>query len=304
MSDYVALLDWGTSNFRAYLLTESGAVEDSVASEQGVAKLDKAGMASLIEKLHAKWRDYLPVYYACGMVGSSIGWLEAPYVQAPADIKRLSDHLLVTEIGGIALHIVPGVSCLHANGDWDVMRGEELQALGWLLTNASLDGNAVCLLPGTHSKWVSLKQGSIAHFFTAMTGELYALIKEHGLLKHHLTEAVVVGEAFLRGVARGAGEVAITSQLFSIRANSLLAGLSNKDASAFASGLLIGSEIADGVRRFEGIGEVSVVGSSSLNQLYVEALKSLGVNANAVESHSATISGFKAVHTYRTSNEC
>ena len=63
----------------------------------------------------------------------------------------------------------------------DVMRGEETQLLGALAARLG-HGDGWCVLPGTHSKWVRLQGGAIAEFATFMTGELFALLSQHGTL--------------------------------------------------------------------------------------------------------------------------
>jgi len=55
----------------------------------------------------------------------------------------------------------------------DVMRGEETQLRGAV-------GLGVCngwvVLPGTHSKWVLLREGRVEQLPTYLTGELFALL--------------------------------------------------------------------------------------------------------------------------------
>ena len=63
----------------------------------------------------------------------------------------------------------------------DVMRGEETQVLGLLPALPGAGPHTVCL-PGTHSKWVRLQGGAIQEFATFMTGELFALLSQHGTL--------------------------------------------------------------------------------------------------------------------------
>ena len=112
----------------------------------------------------------LPVI-ACGMVGSAPGWSEAAYRNTPVDVARLGQALhKVRSLRGVDVHIVPGV--IEQNGLPNVMRGEETQS--W----ACCKGRAprVIGLPGTHSKWVGVVDGSVTRFDTFMTGELYAVL--------------------------------------------------------------------------------------------------------------------------------
>ena len=113
---------------------------------------------------------------ACGMVGSAQGWREAPYVLCPASADSLVSGLTVFDVGGGArLHIVPGVRNQRPN----VMRGEETQVVGALALAPQLSAWATLLMPGTHSKWVDLRDGRLDDFRTFMTGELFAVLRDH-----------------------------------------------------------------------------------------------------------------------------
>src|SRR4029077_10652597 len=74
--------DWGTTNLRLFLCDDSGAVLES-ASGPGAAE---GHFADVFDSLVAKWTPHpqeLPAVL-CGMVGSSIGWIQAPYLTCPA----------------------------------------------------------------------------------------------------------------------------------------------------------------------------------------------------------------------------
>ena len=73
--------------------------------------------------------------------------------------------------------IVPGVSQAACAGA-DVMRGEEVQALGAVAAGLVPRDGRTCH-PGTHTKWVRIEDGQVATFTTTVTGELYALEMEH-----------------------------------------------------------------------------------------------------------------------------
>src|SRR5690606_738193 len=97
-------------------------------------------------------------------------------VPCPAGVAELARGMhRVDWGGGSTAWIVPGVSCRDEHGIPDVMRGEEVQALGAL---PGLDPSTEWLcLPGTHNKWVRIQDGRIASFTTHMTGEWFALAK-------------------------------------------------------------------------------------------------------------------------------
>ena len=65
--------------------------------------------------------------------------------------------------------IMPGLRDLLSDSMPDVMRGEETQ-LAALLGNLAVGSHLVCL-PGTHSKWVGVRDGRIQRIATAMTGQ-------------------------------------------------------------------------------------------------------------------------------------
>ena len=113
------------------------------------------------------------------MVGSRQGWVEAPYVECPAGLSDAAARLVRVTFGAEhRLHIVPGLRCVGDDGQADVMRGEETQLWG-----ADLPAGSCCVLPGTHSKWAWLGEGDrVLGFQTHMTGEVYALLTQHGIL--------------------------------------------------------------------------------------------------------------------------
>ena len=62
------------------------------------------------------------------------------------------------------------------------MRGEETQLFGALHLLGPDAADGCYVLPGTHSKWVRLHGGRITELRTYMTGELFALLRQHGTL--------------------------------------------------------------------------------------------------------------------------
>jgi 2-dehydro-3-deoxygalactonokinase len=294
------VIDWGTSKFRAQLLDEDGTVCDSFCSESGIGKLHREGMRDEIRRLRHLWPAANTEMLACGMVGSSLGWVEAASLPCSVGLLDIAGAITRSEIDGVQLHIVPGVRCHNPDTGWDVMRGEELQAFGWAaLQSDPAEPSGLCVMPGTHSKWLRLEQGRIERFSTAMTGELFALLSERSLLRHHITADVSYGQAFERGLAAGAGQTGMARHLFSVRANSLLDELSNADAGSFVSGLLIGAEIADAlhVNDWTRANEpVQIVASSPLTDLYSKALAWFDIGSTVTDCQLASAAGFLAVH--------
>lgn len=272
-------IDWGTTNRRVFLI-EGGTVRRTERDDRGVTSVeDFAGEAAGIR---ARFGD-LPMLMA-GMVGSRIGWREASYVPAPAGIAELAANLLRIDA---RTAIVPGVS--NASPP-DVMRGEEVQLLG-AIEAGTVPRDALIVQPGTHCKWAEMRAGRISGFVTAMTGELFALLRAHSLLAGQLAGEAAPGAAFDEGVAEGRKRD-LAASLFGIRAAGLLGG--REDAASYASGLLIGSDVAARLehRRHE---LVHILADPLLGRLYARAIEANGCAARIADSHDAFVAGIVAI---------
>ena len=187
--------------------------------------------------------------------------------------------------------IVPGLSCLH-QGIPDVMRGEETQVFGAMRLLGLDSGRFV--LPGTHSKWVTVEAGRIVDFTTAMTGEVYGLLRRHSILARTLPadDGDFDTTAFDAGVAHALGGVGLLQSAFSVRTLSLFERLSESQGPSYLSGIVIGEELRSQSAR--GAGRVVVIGAEALTQRYRRALAAVDVDALVVGSE-ATWSGLSQV---------
>ncbi|MBB5275501.1 2-dehydro-3-deoxygalactonokinase [Rhizobium rosettiformans] len=276
-SPFAALVDWGTSNLRIWLVDSQGAVLGERQSPEGMGGLDKAAYPAVLEgHLSALGAPSdLPVVVA-GMAGARTGWREAPYVETPAPLVGLFQHAVQPEGVSRPVYILPGV-CQREGGAYDVMRGEETQLAGAL--EQGLD-NALFCLPGTHSKWALVEDGQARRFSTVMTGELFNLISRQSILRLSVPEdgdAEADPEIFDAAVAQALEPgFALTSVLFSIRAEGLLAPDAKINPAARLSGLLIGAEIAairDDLQRH---GKAYLIGTGKLTRLYARAITKAG----------------------------
>lgn len=285
-------LDWGTSSLRAYLLGEGGALIEERRQPWGLLHLPEGGFAAALQGVAGDWLTALPTLplIASGMVGSAQGWREAPYAGCPADAAALAAQLLRFEaLPGVALHIVPGVRLGGTRPD--VMRGEETQVVGLLALQPVPAAHATLLMPGTHSKWVRVDAGHIVDFHTYMTGELFALLREHSILGRPAREAgggQASDEAFDRGVAavRAAGVAGATALLFSARALVLGGQLRAGDSLDYLSGLLIGEELRCALAG-DDAPEPVLVGDVALCARYRRALALFGRSARTAGEGAA-----------------
>jgi 2-dehydro-3-deoxygalactonokinase len=290
-------LDWGSTQLRAYLLGPDGSVLQERRSDDGASRLQRSGFQAAYEALAADWLAFDLPAIACGMVGSAHGWLEAPYLACPARPERLAGALVVAGSGRARVHIVPGLR-VDSDDEPDVMRGEETQVFGVLRLHPELAAASTLVLPGTHSKWVQVRGGAVTGFCTRMTGECFALLRQHSVLAKLMAEgdAAPAADAFARGVgtARDGGGADLLRWLFGVRAQALRGTLGPHDQAEYLSGLLIGSEIAAGLRDGGGEGRCVLVGEPALCARYEQAFQSWG-RATTTVGGAATVAGLLAL---------
>lgn len=293
-TEWVAV-DWGTSNVRAWGLAADGTQTFSSDADRGMGKIARGDYPSVLAELIGDNAAPGTPVIICGMAGARQGWLEAPYLDTPADLTRLVQGAVAPEGTGFAVRILPGV-CQRTAGHEDVMRGEETQLLGLLALRPGFSGTAI--LPGTHSKWVEIDNGRIVRFSTAMTGELYEVLSQHSVLRHSFAAGSIDGPEIEDGIAEGmrAGLESpglATSLVFRTRAAALLSGKGADWCSGYLSGLLVGVEIG-GHRDWLGTAPVPLIGSARFGRLYGAALKLIGATGEPVDASEATIAGLIA----------
>lgn len=303
-------IDWGTSSFRAYLLSGQGEVLDRLAADKGIMAVTEGGFEAVLNAAIAPWwggqngLSWAAPILACGMIGSRQGWREAPYGVCPGGLADLAKGLVRQPFGqGQVLHIVPGICRAGANSPPDVMRGEECQILG-------LDADRqeqLAIMPGSHCKWVRFGGGRIEDFATFMTGEVFAALRQATILGRLMpaadaatdaaADAVVAEDAFAKGVglALDAGPAAggLLHQIFAARTLGLFDQIPPAGLADFLSGLLIGTEIRDGLARFAPASgpssalELVLVGGDALCARYGKALALAGWGSSAAPADVA-----------------
>jgi 2-dehydro-3-deoxygalactonokinase len=275
-------VDWGTTSLRAYRLDSSGTVVEQRNAAAGVLACQGNFEAVLSKMLHG-WPDTNVLM--AGMIGSRNGWHEVPYVSSPAGLHEIAGGMhefAAASLPGRSLFIVPGVSHVGHDHHPEVMRGEETQVLGLATKLSAADTHVICL-PGTHSKWVTLAQGRIVSVRTAMTGELYALLRHRSLSAALMAECrddapdIDDPDAFARGVLDSSGHGGLGHHLFAARTQGLFGLLAPEAAPSYLSGLLIGHELRGLIPAI--CPRVHLVGATNLLVRYQRALGVLGVAA-------------------------
>lgn len=287
MSRYWIAVDWGTTNFRAFLMNDAQRM-DQMSHPCGLLSVENAQFAATLQRMLMPWlQEYgnLPIAMA-GMVGSQQGWHEVPYAPLPCTANALlAGTYSFTTPWGSPAWIIPGVSGASHFDQPDVMRGEEVQLLG--LSRLHPAGEQFALLPGTHSKHAQILEGKIATFSTFMSGEIFSILCQHSLLGKGLPPQEEDQSAFLLGVKTVLRGAPFTHLIFSARTRRLAGELSPAHVHSYLSGLTIGYEllaVPTGQQAW-------VVGSPALTQRYLLASPLMDLKLTPINGDDCFIHG-------------
>ncbi len=289
MTAFIAV-DWGTTRLRASLVGTDGAVAATTQSDAGVQSIAPGGFRAALDAACRPWFDAhpdLPVLMA-GMVGSRNGWVEAPYAPCPAGADEIAARLLAVPDAGRSVSVVPGVDCRWPDGAYDVMRGEETQALG----SGVRDG--LLALPGTHGKWIEMRDGRIHRFATFVTGELFAAVSSSfiGRLAEEPHEDPAAAD-LAAAAARAPG--GLTRALFQARARALAGDLSPRGVRPFLSRLIVEAEIAGALDLFGRPDAVHLVAGEPQRSVYRAALAERGIPVQDYDTPAVTLAGLEII---------
>lgn len=301
----VVVIDWGTSHFRAYLCAIVNEHFSLIAqvSAPGVCKSSDDYEQVLLDSI-TPWSDEygaLNILIA-GQVGSSIGWKETPYLGCPISPIETAKHCMRFSCQAHTIFIVPGLSCQLALDNFDVLRGEEVQVLGWLASSDEHQkGEHLLCLPGTHTKWVHIINGEIQLFKSAMTGELYDLLCNGSVLiqpqSSTFSQKVFdLGAHFTLNSPLGN----FAHGLFSVRSKQLFGQIPGMHASAYLSGMLIGTDVRAAMNaqewHIDQLAKVSIIGSAHLSDCFARVLGFEQVIIQQFNVEKTTLLGFENIY--------
>jgi len=286
----VILVDWGTSNLRAYKINSQGFLLEQRSSQYGILQVQPGDFPCTLLHQIGDWLDDGETrVLLSGMVGSRQGWVEAGYLPCPVGVDELAAAVIDVPFERAEVRLVPGVRGFDAQGLPEVMRGEETQIAG--LLDAGFSAGLICL-PGTHSKWATVNGGRIESFLTYMTGDVYAALRSGTILGRMMTEVAAVDrEAFLEGVHRSADAGGLLHHLFGVRTLGLTNRLKVESSASYLSGLLIGHEVR---LAMPASSPVQLVGASTLCSLYQFAIRACG-GSSTTEGEDCAARGLAAI---------
>jgi 2-dehydro-3-deoxygalactonokinase len=310
--DDVVLIDWGTSSFRAVIINEAGEIGARSASDAGIMNVPKGDFLTyLTETLEAlDVAHNPPPVLMSGMIGSTLGWCEAPYLTGQQSLDDFAKNLFVLDDRYLDIRIVPGVTApsLGLPEHIDVMRGEETQFFGSLIlrqsTETSRDVASLICIPGTHAKWIVEIHGTIDSFATFMTGELFSVLSRYSVVSGVLAEEQnnsYLSPAFFEGLDMALQPMGVMHHAFLLRAGTVTGGFETSTNRDRLSGICIGSEIASMRPYIEASGHpVTLIASGVMRVAYEQAFTYFKVPYKIIDAEAATIAGQLALHKSRS----
>jgi 2-dehydro-3-deoxygalactonokinase len=300
--------DWGTSSFRLRLVDqESHSVLAEVKSDQGIARMnqlwqeqarDESGrllfyqsiVAGQVRKLqeqvsYALWG--LPIVIS-GMASANIGMIELPYKMLPFAVN--GNDLVYKKIGATDSFAHETIIISGARTAHDVMRGEEIQLIGCTIQSGE---QHVYILPGTHSKHITVKDKQVIDFKTYMTGEFFQLLSRQSILSTSVQEESQHGNhdsitAFEAGVMQSRQDNLLHST-FLVRTNQLFGHFTKELNYHYLSGLLIGSELKEWADLKT---PITIVGNEVMRKYYKAAVLRLNhQHVDTIDADDALVKG-------------
>ena len=186
--------------------------------------------------------------------------------------------------------ICPGLVCRDTEDVPDVMRGEEVQIIGALSNISGTESVTICL-PGTHSKHAIIRNNRIERFLTHMTGEVFALLRDHSILERLTTEPRSNLDAFDDGLCRAKQASGLLHHIFGVRTRILMNELDAASLTDYLSGILIGHELVSSPLQ----PPVLIVGDPTLCALYERASAYFGIEAEVISADVATTRGLHII---------
>ena len=289
------LCDWGSSRLRAFLVL-GGAIAER-REGPGIGQLGEDSPAEVLGRVLAPWRAQrrLERIVLCGMAGSRNGLAQVPYVRAPATIAQWLAGAAAMRCAEDSLTLVAGIQAQNFRDVADVMRGEETQIFGALSLDSSLaSGRQMMVLPGTHSKWVEVRDGRIARLQTYFTGELFELLSTRSSLLRAGAQPEPDEEAFDVGL-RNAARFDLAANLFEVRSAQLIEARSAGWAASLLSGLLIGAEVQSMLALHSAaLAPLTLIGDPALTARYLRALAGCGAAARRLDGDRCVLAGLHA----------
>lgn len=255
MSKYITI-DGGTTNTRIRLVSEgkitavkkfgvgAGKCTDDSSALRNVIK---EGICEIIAENGIDESEICCII-ASGMLTSEFGLYPLPHAIAPVGISELhetTEKVILDDISQIPFVFIRGVKIESENlSSSDMMRGEETELMG---LSDKIDGDAVYILPGSHSKIIKTdKDGKISDFSTLLTGEMLSALSKNTILKGSFDpESAAVNSEYLKKGFLFCREHGINKSLFKVRVLKNNFSATGDEAYSFFFGVVLCGEIEE-----------------------------------------------------------
>jgi 2-dehydro-3-deoxygalactonokinase len=290
---YSVVGDWGTTRMRLFRVLDSKVVDR--VDGPGIGALTGSPADTLLTALAPWRRDTDPMHVVlCGMAGARAGLVEAPYADCPVDARGWAGRASRITVDGIPIAVAAGLACERADATPDVMRGEETQIFGALHLKPTLAvGSRLIALPGTHGKWALLRDGGVVEFQTFLSGELFALLRDHSTLTRVGDDPDGEDAGFEAGLARARQSTGLLGSLFPARSAQLRSGRSRGWALGYLSGVIIGYEVEEMLARMTAACPITLIGDPALTARYGRALQAHAITADVQDGDACALAGLR-----------
>lgn len=261
---YIITLDTGTTNTRV-TLWKNEEVVDKVSCEVGVrntaidgnnSELKCAIREAINEILYKNGvsLNEIDKILASGMITSNVGLVEVPHLLAPVGIEDFANGMVSYSIPDVVdkeIWFIPGVKnnvmniSLENCEAMDIMRGEEVETIA-LQERMRLEGAALIILPGSHSKFISVNnEGKITGCLTSVAGELISVITHNTIITNALENSLasefdekMIIEGYKNGKKSG-----LNRSIFSVRIIDQFIDYSVNEKANFLLGAVLSTDL-------------------------------------------------------------
>lgn len=300
-SDTVILADWGNTSGRLFCVRGSDSAPEILESERVIGAKDTSDCASVFERIAHSWMDKYDISEAifCGAVTSNIGWVITDYAPTPTHIFDVQSKTITTSYG-LACTFLSGTSVASGpHGYFDTVRGEDIQAFGWMSLTGLRDG--ILCTPGTHTKWLTIKDGSITDILTGVTGESFEVFNTHSMLTRGADTSSHQTAEFERGLQamQRKPRPALTQMLISTRTLQLSGEMTVERSADYLSGLLTGEDCTAALDILPE-GKIHIIGDGHAIDRYARALTTYGQHIETYDGQACVIAGLQTFRDLKT----
>ena len=261
----ILTIDTGTTNTRVCLWRD-GAIAGQMTIPVGVRDTAISGSCVMLQtavrdaiaatlEQAGTGVEHVDLTVASGMITSALGLHEVPHLTAPVGLDDLARGMVcvaLPEVFAKPIWFIPGVRNdvaeigLDNCEAMDMMRGEEVEVMG-LLAHGDLAGPLMVILPGSHTKFISLDEhGRIIACATTLAGELLQTISQNTILAKSLNNkfADAINPDMLLAGAELAGRTGFGRACFSVRILDQFMPCDANDRSQFLAGRRVECRLA------------------------------------------------------------